>query len=183
MTDLYEALLEASVDLWLESKGLTEDDFEAGYREWQCRRSNNLARRRHLTTQPIRANHWEPHEMVEIRSFREADNQWIQDQLAETIMQQNGAQPEQQTMAYRLGKSRLYTMLRGIVAWTLTDEAGNRLEVNAKNIGDLAPEDADFIYQAISNLNKPMTQGEGKASSATAGTGLQADPSMSQIPS
>lgn len=134
-----------------------------------------MARRRRTEDKTIRADWWESHETVLIRSLREADNEWIQDQLAESVMaapNRRESQAEQRAMMqYRLGTSRRLTMLRGIVSWTLTDELGNTLPLTEESIKDLMPEDADYIYSEINALNQPMTEDQKKRSSTNVGGG------------
>jgi hypothetical protein len=128
-----------------------------------------MPRRRTVTENVIHAPHWEAHETVLIRSLRERDNEAIQDKLAAMTA---GADTD---MKLALGTTRRLTMFHGIVSWTLTDEHGRPLPISMESIMDLFPEDADFIYGAINDMNQPMTEQEKKPSSTPADHGAQAN--------
>lgn len=130
-----------------------------------------MPRRKSITEKIIKAAHWDNNETVLIRSLREDDTEWIQDQLAEVAQSGTATQPA--NMKLNLGTTRRLTMLRGIVSWTLCDDAGRILPVSEESLRGLAPEDCDFIYGEINKLNQPMTQDEKKDSSKTVSDGSQ----------
>lgn len=136
-----------------------------------------MPRRRTVSRKQIHADHWEPHEVVFIRSLRDGDNQDIQDELA--AMSTDG----KADMRLALGTSRRLTMLHGIESWTLTNEDGSPLPLNVQSIRDLAPEDADFIYAAINEINASMTDEEKKGSSTPASAGSKENPAISLLKS
>lgn len=117
-----------------------------------------MPRRRTVSRKQIQAPHWDAHEVVFIRSLRDGDNQDIQDELAAMSAE------DRANMKLALGTSRRLTMLYGIESWTLTNEDGSPLPLSEKSLRELAPEDADFIYKAINEINAPMTEGEKKDS-------------------
>ena len=121
-------------------------------------REKTMPRRRGVTRKEVRAPHWDAHESVLIRSLREQDNETIQDELASMVGTENA------NMKLALGTTRKLTMLHGIESWTLTEEDGRPIAKSLEAIGNLAPEDADFIYAEINKLNQPMTADEKKAS-------------------
>lgn len=120
-------------------------------------------RRKSLTTKTIHAEHWENHECVVIRSLNTEDDEYIQDELA-------GIDDKGNTRIYA-GRLKRLTLQRAIVSWTLTDEHNRPLEVNEKNIKELANEDSNYILSAIQALNQPMLPDEKKESSMTATPG------------
>lgn len=134
-----------------------------------------MPRRRTFAPKEIHANWWDAHEVVIIRPLREEDNELIQDQLTEMI----AGDAKNASMALKLGTSRRLTMLRAIQSWTLTDEHGRPLPLNEQSIKDLAPEDADYIYQEINALNAPMSEAEKKASMSSAAPGSPANHEIS----
>jgi hypothetical protein len=117
-----------------------------------------MPRRRTVSRKQIQAPNWDAHEVVFIRSLRDGDNQDIQDALAAM------SPGEKADMKLALGTSRRLTMLHGIESWTLTNEDGSPLPLCEQSIRDLAPEDADYIYKEINDLNAPMTESEKKDS-------------------
>jgi len=130
-----------------------------------------MPRRKSITEKIIQAPHWDNNETVLIRSLREDDTEWIQDQLAD--VQQDATSTEQGAMRLKLGTTRRLTMVRGIVSWTLCDEAGRILPKTEESLRALAPEDANFIYTEINKLNQPMSAEEKKDSSKSASDGSQ----------
>lgn len=122
-------------------------------------------RRKSLTTKTIRADHWEPHECVVIRSLNTDDDEYIQDGLAS--IDANG------NTQLHAGRMKRLTLLRGIVSWTLTDEHNKPLEVTEANIKALANEDSTYILSAINALNAPMMPDEKKDSESKSTTGIE----------
>lgn len=124
-----------------------------------------MPRRKSLTTKTIRADYWEPHECVVIRSLNTEYDEHIQDGLAS--IDNNG------NTQIHAGRIKRLTLLRGIVSWTLTDEHGKPLPLSEQNIKSLANEDSQYIFSAIQALNQPMLPSEKKESSMTATNGLE----------
>ena len=130
-------------------------------------------RRRRVAQREIRQDHWEAHEKVLIKGFTAADQQWVQD----AAMLLKGDSAENAELRVLAGTSQLCTLIRGIVSWTLTDETGiglpwpmlfdaqgnilqQNLEIRKKALATLMPEDAQFIYDQIGELNQPMSKEE-----------------------
>ena len=145
-------------------------------------------RLRRAAQKEIRAEHWEPHEKVLIKGFTTAEQQWIQD-AAMLLKNDDPAHPELRVLA---GTSQLYSLIRGIVSWTLTDEMGiglpwpmltdnqgniiqQNLEVRKQVIGSLMPGDSEFIFNEISKLNQPLSKEEQEAFLAPAPAGSSAN--------
>jgi len=124
-----------------------------------------MPRRKSLTTKTIHAEHWEPHECVVVRSLNTEDDEYIQDGLADI--------DDKGTTHIYAGRMKRLTLMRAIVSWTLTDEHGNRIDVNEQNIKNLANEDSNYIYSAINALNQPMLPDEKKDSTPPATTGIE----------
>lgn len=131
-------------------------------------------RRKSLTTKTIRADYWEPHECVVIRSLNTEDDEYIQDGLAS--VDSDG------TTQIHAGRMKRLTLMRGIVSWTFTDEHGKPLDLNESNIKALASEDSNYILSAINALNAPMMPSEKKDSSTNATTGIEEKPKPSLSP-
>lgn len=124
-----------------------------------------MPRRKSITTKQIRADHWEPHESVVIRSLNTEDEEHITDGLA-------GLDDKAQPRMYA-GRNKRLTLQRGIVSWTLTDENNNPLPLNEASIKSLAQEDSQYIFNEIQALNKPLSAPEKKDSATNVTTGTE----------
>lgn len=131
-----------------------------------------------VQTREIRADHWDAGEVVIIRALNGDDGEWIQDNLAEVVTDaQQGTQDKKSTMNMRLGKTQRLTLIRGIAAWTFTEEGGTPIhwpqltghtesenariyKLRDRLISAIAPEDRVFIAREIDALNEPMNQEE-----------------------
>ena len=100
-------------------------------------------------------------------------------------MMLKGDSEENAELRVLAGTSQLCTLIRGIVSWTLTDETGiglpwpmlmdaqgniiqQNLEVRKKALATLMPEDAEFIFKQIGELNQPMSKEEQESFLASA---------------
>jgi hypothetical protein len=129
-------------------------------------------RRKSIAQQQIQASHWDPNEVVVIRSLTTEDEEAIANGLTE--LSKDGQ------MHIHAGRSKRLTLLRAIVSWTLTDEAGRPLPLNETSIRNLDAADSQFILDAIHAFNKPMDAAEKKGSSTNATPGTVAVAASSQ---
>ena len=138
-----------------------------------------MARRKGIEQKQIQADWWDPNEIVIIRTLKESDLEWIQDSMADMVAD---GKKTNANMNLRIGTARRLTMLRGIASWTLTNELGNIMPLTEQALGELAQEDADFIYQAINELNQPLSEQEKKVSLTSASNGSEVHPAGSLSP-
>lgn len=124
-----------------------------------------MPRRKSITTKTVRADHWEPHEAVVIRSFNSEDEELIDDEITSVDVRGHAK--------ILAGHKRHLTLCRAIVSWTLTDEHSRPLPLNETSIRSLAPEDTMFLFDEITKLNAPMSVEEKKASTMPATTGIE----------
>ncbi len=117
-------------------------------------------------TKQIRAAHWDPHETVLIRSLTTGDEEYVTNNLSS--FDSSG-----KVITYA-GRSKILTIQRGIVSWTLTNESGQRLEVTEAEIRNLAPDDSQFILDEINAISKALSVDEKKASTMPATPGIEA---------
>lgn len=127
-----------------------------------------MSRRKSPTTKQVRAEHWDNHETVLIRSLNTEDEEYITDNLV--------ALDTEGRAVMHAGRSKRLTLVRGIVSWTLTDDNGRRIDLSEAAIKALAPEDSQYILDEINAISKSLSAEEKKASttSATPGTGAAA---------
>ena len=103
----------------------------------------------HLETVTLHAPTWENYETVIVKNkMSMADEEWISNQF--TRMNKNGE------LDASLGSVKLKTLVRMIVSWTFA-ENGAPVPLNEQNVGRLAKEYADYIYEQINANNQPMT--------------------------
>lgn len=105
-----------------------------------------------LETVTLHAPTWENYETVVVKKkMSMADEEWISNQF--TKLKSNGE------LDASLGSVKLKTLVRMIVSWTFA-ENGQPMPVNEQNVGRLAKEYADYIYENINSNNQPMTAQE-----------------------
>lgn len=143
-----------------------------------------MARRKQVSTKQIQAPHWDPNEIVIIRSKTGYDDEWINDQSATMT-----AGEADSVMKILGGTSQKLTLIRCIESWTFTDvnnqplpwpplsmrEADNVAicQIRAKSLEHVFPEDRTFIFGEINAISQPMTEEEKKGSEKHAPTGMQ----------
>lgn len=125
-----------------------------------------MSRRKSISTKQIQAPHWDPNEVVIIRSLNTEDEEYIQDGLAD--IDANGSP------SIHAGRVKRLTIARAIVSWTFTDEQNRPLPLNEDSIKGLAGEDSQYILDQVNAMNKPLSEDEKKASSTPSTTGTEA---------
>jgi hypothetical protein len=133
---------------------------------WRCGKGgkNTMARRKDFGQKQIQASWWDPNEVVIIRSLAEEDAEAIQDRLMElSQLPEAGKQQQPPEARMLLGSARRLTLLYGIQSWTFTDKNNKPLPLSEESIRRLAPEDGEFIYNAINAMNQPMSESQKKS--------------------
>ncbi|GCE14202.1 hypothetical protein [Tengunoibacter tsumagoiensis] len=124
-----------------------------------------MSRRKSIATKQIRADHWDAHEVVIIRSLNTEDEEQIQDEIASVNANSQ--------VHLHTGRVKRLTLQRGIVSWTLTDDQNRPLPLNEQSIRGLDRADSKFIFDEIEAISAPLSAEEKKESTTSATHGIE----------